>query len=76
MPAMFIVYYHTGSAQTAALIEAAAMAVGGRCEVDPDQDGIGVTVYAPDQLAVNGLRLMLWEQPLWRRPAACAFNKL
>jgi len=65
---MCILYYHFDSWQSVELIEAVAESAGAAFEVEPDEDGIGVTVYAPDQIAVCRLHLELVGQPLWLRP--------
>jgi hypothetical protein len=65
---VFVLYYHFDPGESPDLVEVMSEALGATCEIEADQDGTGETVYAPHKLAVNGMRLALWKQPLWRRP--------
>lgn len=67
---MYVLYYHFHPGlqrpHPAASVQDVAEAFGARCEVEADEDGIGVTVHAPE-VAAAALRLLLWEQPLWSK---------
>lgn len=45
-----------------------AQRCGARCLIEPDQDGVGVTVTAPDNSATL-TALLLGIVPVWRRPS-------